>query len=53
MDREHARKHAHASLAYEPVRLKPAGILLATFTPHFVLDFLWRLKSLRRFVGAS
>jgi len=53
LDREHARKHAHASLAYEPVRLKPAGILLASFTPLFVLDFLGRLKKLRRFVETS
>ena len=53
LDRVNARKYAHASLAYEPFRLKPAGILVASFTPLFVLDFLGRLKRLRRVVGAS
>jgi len=53
LDRENARKHAHASLSYEPYLLKAVGILAASFTPHFVLDFLGRLKRLRRFVGAS
>lgn len=53
LDRENARKHAHASLGYEPFQMKPAGILLASFTPLFVLDFLGRLKRFRRAVGAS
>ena len=48
LDRENARKHAHASLAYELFRLKPAGILVASFNPLFVLDFLGRLKRLLR-----
>lgn len=53
LDRENARKHAHASMAYEPFRLKPAGILVASYTPLFVLDFLGRLKKLQRHIGAS
>ena len=53
LDRMNARKHAHASLSYEPYLLKAVGILLASFTPLFVLDFLGRLKRLRRFVGAA
>jgi glycosyltransferase involved in cell wall biosynthesis len=48
LDKKNARVHAHASLAYDPVRLKPAGILLATFTPLFVLGVLGRLKRLLR-----
>lgn len=53
LDRGNARKHAHASLEYKPYRLKPAGILMGSFIPLFVLDFLGRLKRLRRVVGAS
>jgi hypothetical protein len=53
LERENARKHAHASLAYEPFRLKVAGILMASFSPRFVLDFLGRLKRFRTFVGTS
>ena len=52
LDRENARKHAHASLSYEPYLLKAVGILVASFTPPFVLDFLGHLKRLRRLVGA-
>lgn len=48
LDRANARKHARASLGYEPFRLKPAGILAASFTPRFGLALLGRLKRLLR-----
>jgi glycosyltransferase involved in cell wall biosynthesis len=48
LDRMNARKHAHASLSYEPPLLKAVWILLASFTPLFVLEVLGRLKRLLR-----
>ena len=48
LDRENARKHARASLSNEPPLMKAVWILLASFTPLFLLDVLGRLKRLLR-----
>jgi glycosyltransferase involved in cell wall biosynthesis len=48
LDRENARTHAWSSLEYEPFRLKPAGILVISFAPLFILGSLQRLKRLLR-----